>query len=76
MVQLSPELVHLKARMAERVGVIASGISIAALAAQIANSVTKLKSYWDEVKEAPEDIQTLVEEIEALQLLLLDIIED
>ncbi|MCJ1475934.1 hypothetical protein MMC13_004598 [Lambiella insularis] len=62
--------------MAELVGVVASGISIAALAVQIAQSVAKLKSYWDEVKEAPEEIRNLVEEIEDLQSLFLDIEQD
>ncbi|KAL9114818.1 MAG: hypothetical protein Q9187_007399, partial [Circinaria calcarea] len=62
--------------MAEVVGVVASGISIATLAAQIANSVTKLKSYWDELKEAPEDIRLLIEEIEDLNLLLYDVEDD
>ena len=58
------------------VGVVASGISIASLIAQVANSVTKLKSYWDELKEAPEDIRLLIEEIEDLYLLLYDIEDD
>lgn len=47
--------------MAEVLGVLASGISVGTLAAQIVNSVTKLKSYWDEIKEAPEDIKLLIE---------------
>ena len=42
--------------MAELVGVVASGISIATLAAQIASSIVKLKSYWNELQDAPEDI--------------------
>lgn len=62
--------------MAEIVGVVASGINIASLVAQIANSVTKLKSYWDELKEVPEDIGLLIEEIEDLYLLLYDIQDD
>jgi len=62
--------------MAEVLGVLASGISVGTLAAQIVNSVTKLKSYWDEIKEAPEDIKLLIEEIEDLQLLLTEMEED
>ena len=62
--------------MAEVLGVVASGISIANLVAQIANSVTKLKSYWDELQEAPEDIRLLIEEIEDLYLLLYHIEDD
>lgn len=62
--------------MAEVVGLVASGISIATLAAQITSSVVKLKSYWDQVKEAPEDLTFLIEEIEDLSLLLSDIEDD
>jgi len=62
--------------MAEVLGLAASGISIATLTVQIANSVAKLKSYWDELKEVPEDVRLLVEEIEDLQLLLSDIEAD
>ena len=62
--------------MAEVLGVVASGISIGALAAQVATSLTKLKSYWDQIQEAPEDIASLIEEIEVLQLLLADVEDD
>ena len=57
-------------------GVIASGVSIGALVGQIASSVVKLKSYMDLVKDAPEDIRILVDEIEDLQLLISDIEND
>ena len=62
--------------MAELVGVVASGISIATLAAQIANSVIKLKGYWSNRKEAPEDIRLLIVELEDVQFILSDIEED
>ena len=62
--------------MAEVLGAVASGISIGTLAAQVVNSVTKLKSYWDEIKEAPEDIQLLMEQIEDLQFILTEMEED
>ena len=62
--------------MAEVVGAIASGISITTLAVQIATSVAKLKSYWDQLNEAPEDIRLLMEEIEDLNALFSDIEED
>lgn len=62
--------------MAEVLGIVASGISVGTLAAQIVNSVTKLKSYWNEIKEAPEDIKLLMEEIEDLQLLLTEMEQD
>jgi hypothetical protein len=55
--------------MAE-LGIIASGISIASIAIQTADSVLKLKTFWDSVKEASEDVAYLIEEIEVLGLVL------
>ncbi|KIN07099.1 hypothetical protein OIDMADRAFT_109424 [Oidiodendron maius Zn] len=62
--------------MAEAFGLIASGVSISALAGQIASSVVKLKSYLDQVRDAPEDINILIDEIEDLHFLLSDIEDD
>ena len=62
--------------MAEVVGVVASGIGIGTLAAQIAGNIIKLKSYWDQVKDAPEDIRDLVEELEVLNHTLVHIQDD
>jgi hypothetical protein len=62
--------------MAEILGVIASGVSIGALAGQIASSVVKLKTYLDQVRDAPEDIKILIDEIDNLHLLLSDIEDD
>jgi hypothetical protein len=58
------------------VGVVASGISIGTLAAQITSSIIKLKSYWDQIQDAPEDMRDLIEELEDLNQLLIDIEED
>ncbi|MCJ1455558.1 hypothetical protein MMC28_005913 [Mycoblastus sanguinarius] len=62
--------------MAEAIGVAASGIAIGTLAAQITSSIFKLKSYWDQIQNAPEDVRDLIEEVELLQHLLVDIEED
>lgn len=62
--------------MAEVLGVVASGVGIGSLVGQIASSVMKLKSYMDLVKDAPEDIRILIDEIEDLQLLISDIEDD
>ena len=62
--------------MAEVFGLIASGVSIGALAGQIASSVVKLKSYLDQVRDVPEDISILINEIEDLHFLLCDIEDD
>lgn len=59
--------------MAEIVGLLASGISITTLAVQIANSLAKLKSFWNDIIEAPEDITLLIEELDGLYGLLADI---
>lgn len=52
--------------MAEVIGLIASGISIAQLAGQVTSSTLKLKAYWSQIQEAPVDIKILVREIECL----------
>jgi hypothetical protein len=54
-------------------GVAASGIGIASLAIQVGDSILKLKSFWEAVKEAPEDIKHLIDEIEILSLVLSEI---
>ena len=59
--------------MAEVVGIVASGIGIGTLAAQIAGKIIKLKSCWDQIKDAPEDIRDLVEELEVLNHTLIQI---
>lgn len=46
------------------------------LARQIASSVVKLKSYLDQIRDAPDDISILVDEIEDVHFLLSDIEED
>ncbi|TVY13607.1 hypothetical protein LARI1_G008209 [Lachnellula arida] len=51
--------------MAE-LGVAASAISVASIAIQVGDSIIKLKDFWNHVKEAPEEIKLLIEEIETL----------
>ena len=62
--------------MAEAIGVVASGIAVGSLAAGITGSIVKLKSYWDQVQNAPEDVHDLIEELEVLSHLLADIADD
>jgi hypothetical protein len=59
--------------MAEMLGIAASGMGVASLAIQIGDSVMKLKDFWNAVKEAPEEVEYLIEEIETLSLVLSDI---
>jgi len=42
--------------MAE-LGLAASGIGIASLALQVGDCIVRLKSFWDAVKDAPEEIK-------------------
>jgi hypothetical protein len=58
------------------IGVVASGITIGALAAQITSSTIKLKSYWSQVQNAPEEIQDIIEDAELLSHILAEIEDD
>lgn len=62
--------------MAEAIGVVASGVTIGALATGITSSILKLKSYWDQVQNAPDNVHDLIEELEILSCLLADIEDD
>ena len=54
------------------IGLSGSGLGIASLAFQIGDSIMRLKSFWDSVKDAPEEIKHLIEEIETLSSVLSD----
>lgn len=62
--------------MAEVIGLAASGIAIGTLAAQITSSAAKLKSYYDQIESASEDLQDLIEELNIVQILIADIEHD
>ena len=62
--------------MAEVIGIVASGISVAGLAAQVASSILKLKGYWNQIKEIPDDIQGHLLELELLTPILQHIQND
>jgi hypothetical protein len=51
-------------------GAISIGMGIASLAIQIGDSILKFKEFWDSVKEAPEEVQWLIEEIQTLSNVL------
>ncbi len=61
--------------MAE-LGLIASGMGIASLGIQIGSGIIKLKQLWDDVKDAPEEIQYLLDEIETLSQVLSAVDDD
>ena len=54
------------------VGTVASGVTIGALGAQVTIGVVKLKSLWNKIKDAPENLRDLIEELELLSQLLAD----
>ncbi|TEY87481.1 hypothetical protein BOTCAL_0001g00070 [Botryotinia calthae] len=61
--------------MAEVLGTVASGIGVAQLAGSLVSSIIKLKGYWDQIKDAPDDIGFLVREIDTHHLILRSILE-
>lgn len=59
--------------MAEVIGIVASAVSISQLTGQIAEGIIKLKGFWDQVKDAPEDISYLIRELEVLKNVLYEL---
>lgn len=55
--------------MAE-LGVISGSLGIVSLAIQVCDSVMRLKSFLDNVKDAPDEIKYTIRQIEALNLVL------
>jgi len=58
--------------MAE-VAMIASGMGIASLGIQVADGILRLKYFWARVKDAPEEIKYLTEELETVQIIISDL---
>jgi hypothetical protein len=62
--------------MAEILGVISSGVAVAQLASSVTTSIIALKGYFEQIKDAPIELQSLVEEIESVNLILSHIAAD
>ena len=62
--------------MAEVLGIVASGVSIVSLAAEVARSVRTIKDLWADIKDADKSIKTLIEELETISTVLMDIAEE
>jgi len=58
--------------MAEAIGIVAGGVSIAQLTGDVAKSIMRLKTLWDQVRDAPEEISYMMKDLEAVNLLLAD----
>jgi len=56
--------------MAELLGVVASGIAVVQVAAEVGDRALALKRLWDEIKDVPETITSLVSQIEVLTPIL------
>ncbi|KAI3319889.1 hypothetical protein HD806DRAFT_508224 [Xylariaceae sp. AK1471] len=52
--------------MAEVLGVAASGIAVAQVAAQVGKSIIKLKQLWDDLQDVPSSIADLFDQIDCL----------
>ena len=52
--------------MAEILGVVASGIAVGSLAAQILGSVSQILDFCSSINDAPDDIRDLLKELEIL----------
>jgi N-terminal domain on NACHT_NTPase and P-loop NTPases len=52
--------------MAEALGVVASGISVAAIAIQIVESLNRVINFCESIREAPTDIQRILVELQIL----------
>ena len=61
--------------MTEILGVVASGLSIGSVAAQIFTCVQNIKHLWSAIKDAPEDVQILFEELDLLARLLCNAVD-
>ncbi|KAM0181855.1 hypothetical protein ACHAPF_001379 [Botrytis cinerea] len=59
--------------MAEAFGVAASAVGIISLALQLGDGILKLKSFWGAVKDAPEEILYILDELDITHVLLTEI---
>lgn len=62
--------------MAEIIGVVSGAITFATVVVQVGNCITTLKGSWDQLRDAPEHLRKIVQEIELFGLILSDIEED
>ncbi|KAH9894487.1 hypothetical protein F4778DRAFT_794537 [Xylariomycetidae sp. FL2044] len=59
--------------MAEALGIAASGIAVAQITTQVGTAVIRLKQLWDQVKDVPDDIAYLLEQLDCLDPILCEI---
>ena len=56
--------------MAETLAVVASGVGVASFALQLIDCAVKLRRLWADIKDAPEDVINLIDEIQTLSRVL------
>jgi len=59
--------------MAEAIGLVSGGLTIAQALGELGSVVIRLKALWGEIERAPQRVRSLVEEIGILSYLLSDI---
>ncbi|TGO30219.1 hypothetical protein BPAE_0007g01000 [Botrytis paeoniae] len=59
--------------MAETLGIAGSAVGIMSLAVQLGDGILKLKSFWTAVKDAPEEILYILDELDITHVLLTEI---
>jgi hypothetical protein len=62
--------------MAEVIGVVSGALTFATVVAQVTKSTIQIKDCWGQIRDAPEDLERLVREIDIFGLILMDIEED
>ena len=56
--------------MADALAVVASGVGVASFALQVVDCAAKLRRLWADIKDAPEDVINLIDEIQTLSQVL------
>lgn len=62
--------------MAEVIGVLSSVITFTTVIAQVTNSIILIKDCWSQFRDAPDDLQYLMRDLEMFGLILAEIEED
>jgi hypothetical protein len=62
-----------KDKMAEVIGIVSGAITFATVVAQISKSIIQIKDCWSQIRDAPEELQELISELEIYDLILREI---
>ncbi|KXG52237.1 uncharacterized protein PGRI_085210 [Penicillium griseofulvum] len=57
-------------KMAEVIGIVSGAITFGTVVAQISKSIIQIKDCWGQIRDAPEDMQELIAELEIYDLIL------